>query len=202
MPRILSEIAMSGKHDFAPIIEYLRKGQQAIFDVHGTEEAQKFVYKMSGMIINYFKKDGMAKPLFGLLRLGRRNSIAAEYAGRSTAVWEWDSRDIDRFCVSLESYRLLPHNPYDLQKVVKGEFKGEQYDDVWVKLPFLEKPIKFGKRRHVDWEWNGKKLRKDHGANWPAITFDIVNQFLPVVAIFILWQYLKQAIDEASGKKK
>ena len=54
----------------------------------------------------------------------------------------------------------------------------------------------------VDWEWNGKKLRKDHGANWPAITFDIVNQFLPVVAIFILWQYLKQAIDEASGKKK
>ena len=56
MPRILNELAISGKHDFSPIIEYLRKAQLSIFDVHGTEEAQKFVYKMAGSVINYFKR--------------------------------------------------------------------------------------------------------------------------------------------------
>jgi len=213
MPNIMNEIAVSGKHDFSPIIEYMRKAQKAIFDIHGTDEAQKFIYKLSGTVINYFKKDGMAKPLFGLLRLGQKNSIAAEYAGRSTAVWEWDSRDIDRFAVALESYRLLPKNAYDLNKTerakldkktgkwVEGGFTGGQPEDRWIKLPGL-KPFKFGKKRHVDWEWNAARLRKDHGADWKAISWDMFNQFVPLAIAFLLWKYIKDAMDEASGKKK
>ena len=213
MPGIMSEIAVNGKHDFSGLIEYLRKAQKAIFDVHGTDAAQKFVYEVSGTIINYFKKDGMAKPLFGLLRLGQRNSIAAEYAGRSTAVWEWDSRDIDRFAVALESYRLLPKNAYDLNKTerakldkktgkwVEGKFIGGQLEDRWIKLPGL-KPFKFGKKRHEDWKWNGAKLRKEHGADWKAISWDMFNQFVPLAIAFLLWKYMKDAMDEASGKKK
>jgi len=214
MPQVMSELAVNGKHDFSPIIEYLRTAQKAIFDVHGSEGAQEFVYKIAGTVINYFKKDGMAKPLFGLLRLGKRNSMAAEYAGRSSGVWEWDSRDIDRFCVALESYRLLPLNPYDSNKTerakldkktgkwVKGKFIGGQPEDRWIKLPFLKNPIKFGKKRHIDFIHNGAKLRKEHGADWKAITFDMVNQFLPLAIAFLLWKYIKDAMDEASGKKK
>lgn len=206
MPRILNEIALSGKHDFSPIIEYLRKAQNAIFDIHGTEEAQKFTYNIAGTVINYFKKDTMAKLFFGLFRLGKRNSIAAEYAGRSTAVWEWDSRDIDRFCVALESYRLLPLNAYDLNKTERGKlvdgkfkngrFSGGDMEDRWIKWPGL-KPFKFGKKRHIDWKWNAAKLRKDHGADWKAITWDYINQFLPIAAAFLLWKYIKDAMDEA-----
>ena len=99
----------------------------------------------------------MAKPLFGLLRIGQKNSIAAEYAGRSSAVWEWDSRDIDRFAVALESYNLLPLNPYDKQKVslpefdkVKGKWKdgkfiGGKLEDRWITI--FGKQFKFGETK-------------------------------------------------------
>ncbi len=201
MPMVLNEIAINGKHDFSPIIEYMRKAQKAITDINGVTDTYQHMYKMAGTIINYFKKDGMAKPLFGLLRLGKRNSVAAEYAGRSTAVWEWDSRDIDRFAVTLESYGLLKNKPYDLAPYAAGK-SGGQLEDRWIKIPGLKKPIKFGKKRHVDYEFNALKLRKEHGADLKAITFDMVNQFLPLALVFLLWKYIKDAMDEAGGKKK
>lgn len=202
MPDVMSEIAVNGKHDFGPIIEYLRTAKKAINDVHGSEAAQEFAYTIAGGVINYFKKDAAAKPLFGLFRLGQRNSNAAEYAGRSNGVWEWDSRDIDRFCLALESYRIVPHNPYDANKTKNGKYVGGALEDRWIKLPFLKNPIKFGKKRHVDFEFNGAKLRREHGADWKAMTWDVINQFLPLAMAFLLWKYIKDAMDEASGKKK
>lgn len=203
MPLVLNEIAINGKHDFSPIIEYMRKAQVAIEGVNGVPATYKHMYKIAGTVINYFKKDAMAKPLFGLFKLGQKNSIAAEYAGRSTAVWEWDSRDIDRFCVALESYRLLPHNAYDLQKVEKGKFAGGQLENIWLINPITKKPFKTPfKKRHVDWEDNADKLRKDHGGDFKAIFMDYVWQFAPLAIAFLLWKYIKDAMDEASGKKK
>lgn len=202
MPQILNEIAINGKHDISPIIEYMRKAQKAITDIGGVPDTYEYMYKMAGTIVNYFKKDAMAKPLFGLFKLGKKNSWAAEYAGRSSAVWEWDSRDIDRFAVAMESYGLLKNSPYDLQKFDKGEFKGGALEDRWIKIPGIKKPIKFGKKRHVDYKYNSLKFRKDHGADWKAISWDMVNQFLPLAMAFLLWKYMKDAMDEAGGKKK
>jgi len=204
MPMVLNEIAINGKHDFSPIIEYMRKAQKAITDINGVPDTYEHMYKMAGTIINYFKKDAMAKPLFGLFRLGQRNSMAAEYSGRSSAVWEWDSRDIDRFAVALESYGLLKNKPYDLQPFSKGKIGG-QLEDRWIKIPGIKKPIKFnlfGKKRHVDYEYNSLKLRKEHGADLKAITWDMLNQFLPIAIAFLLWKYIKDAMDEATGAKK
>ncbi len=197
MGNLLNDIAINGKHDFSPIVEYLRKVQSTIIDVHGTPADYEFTYKIASVVINYFKKDTMAKPLFGLFRLGKRNSIAAEYAGRSSAVWEWDSRDIDRFVTTLESYRLIPKNPYDNQK--RG---GDNLNEnIWIN--FFGKPVKTPlKRRRVDWAVNGAKLRKEHGGDWPAMAFDIINQIIPLAMAYLLWQYIKEAMDEASGKKK
>lgn len=202
MPMILNEIAINGKNDISPIIEYMRKAQKAITDINGVPDTYEHMYKMAGTIINYFKKDAITKPLFGLFGLGRKNSIAAEYAGKSSAVWEWDSRDIDRFCISLESYGLLKNSPYDLQKFKNGKFVGGELEDRWIKIPGIKKPIKFGKKRHVDYKYNSLKLRKDHGADLKAITWDYINQFLPFAIAFLLWKYIKDALDEASGKKK
>ncbi len=202
MPLVLNELAINGKHDFSPIIEYMRKAQRAITDVNGVADTYEHMYKIAGTVINYFKKDAIAKPLFGLFGLGRKNSIAAEYAGRSGAVWEWDSRDIDRFCVSLESFGLLKNSPYDLQSFKGGKFTGGQLEDRWIKIPGLKKPIKFGKKRHIDYEYNSLKLRKEHGADWKAMAWDTINQLLPIAMAFVLWEYIKKSLEETEGKKK
>ena len=196
--RMLQAIAIDGKQDFSPIIEAMVKARKAFNDVHGTGDDQKFNYNLATAVIQYFKKDSMAKPLFGLFRLGKRNSIAAEYAGRSTAVWEWDSREIDRFCTALESYRILPKTAFDFFDVRK---KGGEYESVYWKIGNKAWKTPF-KKQKVSFEYNAAKLRKEFGGDWKAISWDYINQFLPIAMAFLLWKYFKDAMDEASGKKK
>ncbi|MFH0979397.1 MAG: hypothetical protein V1803_00390 [Candidatus Roizmanbacteria bacterium] len=193
LPKMLKIIATNGKNDFSPLIEYMQKAQKAIQMIHSDVPASEFVYKVAAMTIAYFKKDSAAKPLFGLLKIGQKNSMAAEDAGRSSAVWEWDSRDIDRFCVALESLRLLPKEPYLLHKK-------PEYNDRYINI--FGKPVKFGKKRVATYYWNAKRLRKEFGGDWKAISFDMINQFLPIALAFLLWQYFKKAMEEAEGKKK
>ncbi len=46
----------------------------------------------------------------------KKTSIAAEFAGASGRVWEWDSRTIGRFIFALEQARVLEKEPYERQK--------------------------------------------------------------------------------------
>jgi hypothetical protein len=202
MPMLMNEIAINGKHDFSPIIEYMRKAQKAITDIHGVDMTYKHIYQMAGFVINYFKKDAMAKPLFGIFRFGRKNSWAAEYAERSGAVWEFDARDIDRFAVALESSGLLKKSPYNLQKFENGEFAGGKWEDRWIKLPFMKKPIKFGKKRHIDYEFNSLKLRKEHGGTYKDMALDILWNLGPAFIAFLIWKYLQESLTDSGGKKK
>lgn len=200
MGQILNDMAINGKHDFSTIIEYLRKAQDAFVWVHETGASYDFNYKIASMVINYFKKDTVAKPLFGLFGMGRKNSIASEYAGRSTSVWEWDSRDIDRFCTALESYRLLPLNPYD--NVKKGAVT---YEDRYIINPLTKKPMKLPsifRKRTVDWKVNSAKLRKEHGGDKWAMLADTINTLLPIIGLYLLYEYIKKSLEEAEGKKK
>lgn len=203
MPQLFNDLAINGKHDFSPIIEYLRKAKNAYNGVHGIggglDDVYGFTYRIATAAINYFKKNSMAKPLFGLFRVGRKNSMAAEYAGRSSTVWEWDSRDIDRFCIALESYHLIPKNYWDLSKPPTDK----SFHNIFIKLPFLKHPIKTPfRKRNVDFEYNAAKLRKEQGGDWKAIAWDMTNKFVPIVIAFLLWKYIKEAMDEFSGKKK
>ncbi|MBI5127417.1 hypothetical protein HZA76_03090 [Candidatus Roizmanbacteria bacterium] len=201
MPQLLNEIATNGSYDFSKIIEYLKKAQMALTMVHGPPATYEYVYKIAGLVINYFKKDTIAKPLFGLFGQGRLNSIAAEYAGRGTAVWEWDVRDIDNFITAMESNRLLPKQPFDMQG---GKIKGPKYENIWWKLPFLDKHIKFPllKKLKVDFPYNSTKMRADFGASGKDITLSMIYQFLPILGAFLIWQYINKAREEAEGKKK
>jgi hypothetical protein len=202
MPQLLNQIAINGKGDFSPIIEYMRKAQAAITDINGVPATYDYMYKLASTAINYFKKDAWAKPLFGIFRMGMRNSIAAEMSGRSSAVWEWGAREIDQFCIALDSNGLLKKDPYDLQKTKDGKFTGGQWEDRWIKLPFSKKPIKFGKKRHVDWEFNTIRLRNEHGGRYRDIAMDLIGQVIPLAMIFLLYEYLKKANEEQGGKKK
>lgn len=203
MPWLFSDMAVNGKHDFTPVIEYIKAAKNAYNGVHGIQGSPEgvygFTYKIATAVINYFKKDTKAKAWFGLSGVGKLNSMAAEYAGRGTAVWEWDSRDIDRFCVALESYHLIPKNYWDLSLPPTPE----SFHNIFIKLPFFKHPIKTPfKKRNVDFEYNAAKLRKEQGGDVKAKAFDIVNQFLPLAIAYLLWKYIKDAMDEVSGKKK
>lgn len=198
--RTLQQMAINGKQDFSPIIEAMLKARKAFNDVHGTGNDYEFQYTLATAVIQYFKKDSIAKPLFGLFGMGRINSSAGLYAGRSTAVWEWDSRDIDRFITSLESYRLLPKKAYEIWNVNK---KGAERVDAYGINPFTKKPFKLPwKVNRVDFEYNAARLRKEFGGRYRDMAFDIINNLLPLALIFVFWQFLKKALEETEGKKR
>ncbi len=213
----LQEIATNGKKDFSPLIEMLQKVKEAYGEVHGhNPQSYANIHRLAAGMIAYFKKDTMAKGLLNILRpwrLGKPSSIAAEMAGgRSAAVWEWDAVDVDNFIVALETKRLLPRDRYDPSKP-------RVYEPIWfnfagrmIKLPEkLTLPFKiFGKnefnlfrRRAPDYKIAySNKLRKEHGAKWYNLVFDFAAKYGPLFMAFILWKLLKDALDEAQGKKK
>jgi hypothetical protein len=66
---------------------------------------------------SYFKKDfGAISPLVTMLRGNRRkpHSFAAELAGTSDRVWEWDNMDAYNFAMALEAEDILPRHAENL----------------------------------------------------------------------------------------
>ncbi len=209
LPKVLHQISIDGKHDFTPAIEIMTKVYGALDGIIGTDYAHRVVHHMAGLTINYFKKDVSARALYGLFGIGQKNSLAAERAGGSARVWEWDSVDIDRFCVALEARAILPRDPFSTA------VSKPTYTPVYMKIPFTGKLVKlpqsieiggkkirlFGKRKH-DFEFTTKQLRRDFGGNWKDISFDYLNKYLPLVIAWLLWKYMSDALKEAEGKKK
>lgn len=197
--RTLQIMAVDGSFSFEPIIKAMMTARQAFNEVHGTGDDYKFNYMIATAVINYFKKDSMAKPLLGLFGLGKINSLAAKYAGRSGAVWQWDTRDIDRFITTLESYRLLPKKAYDIFKV-RGK-DAEMVDGYWIN-PFNKKLIKKPwKVQKVDFEYNGARLRKEFGGMWYHYLAEAAHSLGLAAMAFIIWTFIKKALEELGGKK-
>lgn len=211
---VLAEIAANGKKDISPVIQMFQRIKLAYGDVHGYELGYEVTHKIAAAVITYFKKDTMSKGLLGLLRFGQKSSIAAEVAGRSGAVWEWEAIDIDNFINTLESHRLLPRDQYD-------HSKPPAYEPIWVRPPFSREPMKlpfeiklpfkvFGhekiplfQRRVKDYKkWYADKLRKEYGGKWYNIVSDYTVKYGPLFIAFILYKFIKDALDEAQGKKK
>lgn len=228
----LRDMAINGKKDFGPIIEIMTKSYKAMDGIIATDYAHEVVYKMAAMAITYMKKDTRARALGGLFGIGRLNSMAAESAGRGVGVWEWDSAEIDRFVVALESRGILPNTPYNIAETPK-------YEGVYVNLPLAKDPIKLpekiplgemanwlgikgGKikipftdrtiltikdiplfRRQVkNFGFFSKQLRENFGGTKYDMAFDIINTYLPIVVLLILFKQIKDALDASEGKKK
>lgn len=209
LPKTLQQIAIDGKHDVAPVVEIMTKVYGALDGIIGTDYAHRVVHHIAAMTINYFKKDTHARLFNGVLGLGQLNSLAAERAGRGAAVWEWDSRQIDNFCVMLETRALLPLKPFNPTNSKPSK------DPIYWNIPGISKPVRmpeeiklFGKKiplfqkRHPDFEWSIKNLRDEFGGNWKDKTFDTLTNFLPMVTLLLLWKYMRDALKESEGGKK
>ena len=196
LPKLLHKVATDGKGDFSEIVAMIQKAKEQVSGIIGPDYAAEVAYRLSAMTISYFKKDTVAKLGFGIWGSGRINSIAAEFAERGTTVWEWDVREIDRFCIALETQNILKRKPY-LFSTSKPVMVPK-----YVKIPFTNKFVKAGMQRQREIKWTSKDLRDNFGASAPHIAFEMINSVLPIVAIFFLWQLLQKTMEEFSGKKK
>lgn len=187
---VLRTAAIDGKKDFSPIVQSLARVKGTLENVHSPEFGQRVAFYMSGMAINYFKKDTLTKGLMSPFGLGRMNSLAARFAGRSTAVWEWTTADIDTFITHVETHRVLPKQSIDLN--VRPE------DAKYVTKHFLGIPYKV----RQDYEYFAGKLRREFGADVKHIAAEILATYTPLLIAFLLYKYISDALKETEGKKQ
>lgn len=193
----LRDMAINGKKDFGPIIEIISKVWGGMDGIIGFPYANELASNIASMTIMYMKKDTQARALMGLGGAGRFNSMAAEAAHKKVGVWEWDSTDIDRFISALEVRGLVPGTPYNSASEPSKE-------PIYINMPFVKEPIKipfFQRRRHDHHVWS-KTLRDNFGGTKMDMFFDIMNKYLPFIALFILWSIIKKAFEDSEGKKK
>lgn len=217
MQTVFQDMAIGEKKgDFSPIVNILKEVMQAYVMVHGQGAGYEAVHKLAAATITYFKKDTLSKGILGIFNVGRPNSIAAEIAGRSSAVWEWDAAEIDKFIIQLESNNLLKKNPYDMSLppthesvwftpshlLGKTPLIGSFLEKISSKIPILKKSFVVGKKRKADYAFNGHSLREKFGGDAKHIAFDFLVKYGPLFLAFMLWKFMKESYDEAQGKKK
>lgn len=211
-PKLLHQVALAGgagKKDFSEIVKAIKQVKDATTGILGPDDAAKIAHHMAGMAINYFKKDTAAKTALGIGHIGAKSSIAAEIAGRAGVVMEWESKDIDKFCIALESNDIIKKNPY-LHQTSEPKYENVYLNGVLKGVPiignFLSKiapAIKLPfKVQHEDIKWYGDKVRKEYGANWKNFLYDSLNKYLPIAAAIVLFFMLKKAFEEWFGKKE
>lgn len=192
---ILKKTSVDQKKDVSEIIKAIGTAKLQIESMHGKNAAQKLANHMAAVAITFFKKDSYAKPLFGFFGAGELNSLAAEFSGREQTVWEWDSREIDKFCVMLENADILPKNPYERWKPARYKNREIQIGGKKIEIPFLRERIK-------DFEYSSDTLRTEFGAKWYHQAIDIGLTYGPILGAIILLYFLTKAIQEAFEKKK
>ena len=178
----------------------LLKIRTQISILHGDAEAWKRASWLVGATINWFRKDSMGKAFWGLLGIGRKNSLAAEFAGTFRGVWEWENHDIDRFIVECERQRIIPKDELLLQK------PPEIVPETNPLLKLFGK--KYKKFTHYDKNLakdilTGKKARELYGAKYSDIIKEYFWKFLPIALAIILYASISKAFkEEISGKKQ
>ncbi|KKQ01580.1 MAG: hypothetical protein US11_C0006G0022 [Candidatus Roizmanbacteria bacterium GW2011_GWA2_36_23] len=219
-PKMLHKVATDGKGDYSEIVGAIQKAKESISGIIGPDYAAEVAYRMAAMAISYFKKDSIAKPLFGMFGSGRINSLAGRIAGRSTGVMEWDAREIDRFIIALETADILKKEPYawwvsKREKVPQYiKIPGLNISSRKITIPFLNKVINTPEIngliklpdifniRKPDMKWTSDNLRKDFGASGKHITLELINSVFPVLLAFLLYQYFKKALEDLMGGGK
>lgn len=191
---VLKQTSLSGKQDYSEILKSIKTAKEYVEGTQGKEPAQKLAHHMAALAISFFKRDTAAKWVGGIFGIGEKNSLAAEFAGSSALVWEWDSKEIDAFCTSLESQNILPRFPYEINKTPTWK--------PWVvKIFGKERKTPF-KVRDPDITYTTTKLRKEFGGDAKAVTFDMLNKYIPLALLILLFFWLKKSFQEFFGDKK
>ncbi len=193
--------SISEKRDFMPFVNAIKKVQETIQGRINQEWAYKVSYHLASMVIAYYKQDTNARNIFTRwFNLGEKHSLAAEFAGGFSNVWEWDVGTIDKFIFELGRARAIPREPYDLAK------GSPDVINHYIDFKLFGKEIKLGKyttKRKPDFEFSEAKLRHDYGADKKHVAFEMLNTIVPLALLYILWKVLSEAFKELeSGGKK
>lgn len=186
---LLQKVAVDPNRDISKMVEILKHMSDNLAMIHGPAEAAKFAYRMSAMTIAYFKKDTLARNIFTKwFRIGKKNSLAAEFTGAYRGVWEWEVSDIDSFITELERNLVLRKEPIELSKIPK--FK----DVKFLGIKIGRKPI-----HEPNFQYYGKTLREKFGATKKHIALELMNKYLPILLIFLILQSIRKAGKEEFG---
>lgn len=192
-------VAIDSKHDFSPILEAIGKMKTTYEGIHGPEKAEKIAYNFIKVAVTYFRKDDIARPWLGLAGVMRKNSIAAEFLGKTHDVWEWDAIDIDRFLVAIENKRILRKEPLayggglDLNKVMEKEP---------LKIFGMKTGFSFNKLKPSHKDNYSQKMREDVGATYKHVIYDLMNKYGFAAVAFLLYSWMSKAFQENFGKKE
>lgn len=189
----LNETAIDPEHKIDKLIEHIGAAQAQMEKAISKDDANRLAYQLASMTIAYFKKDTLARNIFTKwFRFGKKSSLAAEFTGAYRGAWEWDVTDIDRFIVTLEQRRILPKEPFDLSKEARY---------VWEPTKLFGITTGNRKVRLPDYQFYGNKLRKEHGASKGHITGEILNKYLPIFLIFLLYKFISDGLKKLKGEK-
>lgn len=193
LPKLFIQIAKNG--DYSELIKYLLECQDIFRDVHGKGGSYEFAYMVSGMLVNYMRKDQSADVYGGIGGVGSINSIAAEIAGNSNLVREWDVRDIQQFYLALQQVHLLPKNNID-------SLKGPEFEKVW-KLDSAGIPKETGQKKQKEAnKYSVDRALKRFGGDWKNVMSKVFTEIMLLAGGWLLWQYIKKAYEEMMGGKK
>jgi len=196
----LHAAAISGKNDFSEIVGSLKKIRDTLTDVHGPDMGQRVAHHMSLAVINFFKKDTAARSwMTSWTVTNQPHSIAAEvYGPKFSNVWEWDVGEIDKFIYALRTARVIPQIPYDPSAGAPYELKNIDLNLFGLKIPIGKEKV----WRKPDMVWDENALRRDAGAQIKHKAWEAINNLLPLIALWILWQYISKAFKEFGGEKQ
>jgi hypothetical protein len=193
LPQLFTQIAKNG--DYSQLLKYLTECQDIFRDVHGVGDDFEFNYMIAGMLVNYMRKDQSADSYGGIGGVGSINSIAAEIAGNSNLVREWDVRDIQQFYLALQQARLLPKNNYENN--LKPEF-----EKVWMLDRKTGLPKETGQTKQKEaYKYSIDRALKRFGGEWKNTMSKLMTEILLLASGWLLYQYIKKALEEMRGGK-
>jgi len=190
--KLLGEAAKS--HDISPIIERLSLIREKISVLHGDKFAWEQTSKLVGMVINYFRKDTMAKGLLGLFKIGVPTSLSELFAGATIGIMQWESKEINMFFLECERNRILPK--------YASEFRGAP--QIKKRSKFLKK-LGFKDKLTYKYDSNimtGKEGRKLFGATYGSMAREYLLKYGPLFIFIIIALMLKKAFDEEVKEKQ
>jgi len=192
---MLQPLSLDPKHDIHKLIETLELMHTAIDQIHGHTEAARVVTAMASLTIAYFKKDTFAKNvLTKAFSVGRTNSLAAEFAGKFSGVWEWELPEIDNFISQLERRKLLPKEALNLADEGVVKISDKKFLGI---IPYKKTSREKSEHAYM----TGKELRKNFGGSAKDIGIEMASKYLPLFLIFMLYTLITKALKETQDKK-
>lgn len=188
----LEVVARDPKRNLEPILKPLLTIKEALTSIHEEIYAHKVMDGLVSATIAYFRKDDLANVFpFNTTSWGSVNSIAAMMYGTNRGIWEWEPADIRNFVIECERMRVVPRRPWDFfsnpPDMVRKKFLGI--------IPYSVETY------HPRFKYFSRRLLARAGGSGKDIVWTWVNKYLPIIALAILFQAIRNAVKQQTKGK-